>query len=115
MRTTPAISAEVSRPSTVSPQVPSSVSSPNRARPTSAIAAVRFFGAAGDAAGSKVRLTRVSTSAAAAGAASIRSPRMARAARGALGSIAAVTWSARVVPGSGAVSMITVTHRSIGM
>ena len=71
-------------------------------------------GADGEAFGSKVMLTRVSTSAAAAGAASTSWPMICRAASGAAGSIAAATESASVEPGSGAVSIVTVTHRTAG-
>ena len=54
--------------------------------------------------------TRVSTSAAAAGAALTSWPMICRAASGAAGSSAAATESARAMPGSGAVSMVTVTQ-----
>ena len=114
VRTTPAISAALARPRTVTPQVPRADSRPCSIRPTSAAASVRSAGADGDAFGSKVMLTRVSTSAAAAGAASTSWPMICRAASGAAGSIAAATESARVEPGSGAVSMVTVTQRSAG-
>ena len=59
-------------------------------------------------------LTRVSTSAAAAGAAWTSWSMICRAASGAAGSSAAPTESERVEPGSGAVSTVTVTHRTAG-
>ena len=114
VRTTPAISAALARPRTVTPQVPSADSRPCITRPTSAAAASRSLGAAGNAFGSNVMLTRVSTSAAAAGAAWTSWFMICRAASGAAGSRAALTVSARVEPGSGAVSMVTVTHRTAG-
>lgn len=61
-----------------------------------------------------VMLTRVSTSAAAAGAVATTWLMMSRAACGAAGSMAAVTWLARVEPGSGAVSTVTLTQRTAG-
>ena len=71
-------------------------------------------GWAGKAAGSKVMLTRVSTSAAAAGAVATSWSMISSAARGADGSMAAATWPVSVDPGSGAVSTVTVTQRSEG-
>ena len=110
----PPISAAVARPSTATPQVPSADSRPCSIRPISAAASVRPAGADGEDFGSKVMLTRVSTSAAAAGAAAASWPMICRAGSGAAGSSAAATESASVEPGSGAVSMVTVTHRSVG-
>ena len=83
-------------------------------RPTSAAAAVRPAGAAGLSLGSNEIDTRVSTSAAAAGADAASWPMICRAASGDAGSSAAATESAREVPGSGAVSMVTVTCRTMG-
>ena len=114
MRTTPAISVAVARPRTDAPHVLSALSRPCRVRPTSAAAAVTSAGAAGLSLGSNVIDTRVSTSAAAAGAAWTSCAMICRAASGAAGSSAAATMSASEVPGSGAVSTVTVTQRHIG-
>ena len=70
---------------------PSEDSSPTSARPGLGAAAARLRGAAGEAFGSKVRLTRVSTSAAAPGAAATSWSRICQAAAGRAGSIASAT------------------------
>ena len=82
VRTIPAMSAARARPSTVTPHEPRADSRPGRVCPVSVIASARVRGAAGDAAGSKVMLTRVSTSAAAAGAAATSWSMISSAARG---------------------------------
>ena len=68
-------------------------------RPTSVTASAMSRGWAGEALGSKVRLTRVSTSAAAAGAVATSWSMISSAARGAEVSMAAATWPVRVDPG----------------
>ena len=59
-------------------------------------------------------LTQVFTSAAAAGAVATSWSMISTAGLGADGSMAAATWPVSVEPGSGAVSTVTVTHRSAG-
>ena len=108
------MSAARARPSTVTPHEPRADSRPARVCPVSVIASARSRGAVGEAAGSNVTETRVATSAAAAGAAATTWSMIAIAAGGAEGSIAAATWPVSVDPGSGAVSTVTVTQRTVG-
>ena len=85
IRTIPAMSAARARPSTVTPQAASADSRPASVCPISVTASAMSRGWAGNAAGSKVMLTRVSTSAAAAGAVATSWSMISSAARGADG------------------------------
>jgi hypothetical protein len=114
IRTAPAMSAARARPRTVTPQPASADSRPAMTWLVSATAASIVAGAPGNAAGSRVRLTQVCTSAAAAGAVATSWLMISCAWRGAVGLAVAATWLARVAPGSGAVLVVTLTQRAAG-